>query len=178
MSKSQGNAIDPLEVMDQYSTDALRFTLAAFAGQGRDIRLSAERIQGHCNLINKIWHAFRYCELNFSLTSECAPHLERDMLDLADRWILCRLQTAIATTRRASDKYRFNDAASELYRFFWHDCCDWYFESTKLRIAGTENERMKTQAVLLQVFETSLRLMHPFIPFLAEEFMVATPSPE
>ena len=175
MSKSRGNVIDPLEVMDQYGTDALRFTLAALAGQGRDIRLSEERIQGYRNFMNKIWNAFRYCELNFSLTGERVPELQRAELDVADRWILSRLQGVIAATRRALEEYRFNDAASELYQFFWHEFCDWYLEITKLRIAGTANERVNAQVVLLQVFETSLRLMHPFIPFLTEELWQQLP---
>jgi valyl-tRNA synthetase len=175
MSKSRGNVIDPLEVMDQYGTDALRFTLAALAGQGRDIRLSEERIQGYRNFMNKIWNAFRYCELNFSLTGEGVTPLERSTLELADRWILSRLQGVIAATRRALEEYRFNDAASELYQFFWHEFCDWYLEISKLHVAGAEKERGNTEIVLLQVFETSLRLMHPFIPFLTEELWQQLP---
>ncbi len=175
MSKSRGNVIDPLEVMDQYGTDALRFTLAALAGQGRDIRLSEERIQGYRNFMNKIWNAFRYCELNFSLTGECVPQAERVTLELADRWILSRLQSTIATTRRALEEYRFTDAANEIYQFFWHEFCDWYLEITKLRVRGAEHERVNAQAVLFQVFETSLRLMHPFIPFLTEELWQQLP---
>jgi len=175
MSKSRGNVIDPLEVMDQYGTDALRFTLAALAGQGRDIRLSEERIQGYRNFMNKIWNAFRYCELNFSLTGERVPELQYATLEVADRWILSRLQGVIAATRQALDEYRFNDAASELYQFFWHEFCDWYLEITKLRVAGPEPERLNAQVVLWQVFETSLRLMHPFIPFLTEELWQQLP---
>jgi valyl-tRNA synthetase len=175
MSKSRGNVIDPLEVMDQYGTDALRFTLAALAGQGRDIRLSEERIQGYRNFMNKIWNAFRYCELNFFLTGERVPELQGARLDVADRWILSRLQGVIAATRRALEEYRFNDAANELYQFFWHEFCDWYLEITKLRVAGPDNERVNAQVVLWQVFETSLRLMHPFIPFLTEELWQQLP---
>jgi valyl-tRNA synthetase len=175
MSKSRGNVIDPLEVMDEYGTDALRFTLAALAGQGRDIRLSEERIQGYRNFMNKIWNAFRYCELNFSLTGEHVPQLQSATLDLADRWVLSRLQGVIAATRQALGEYRFNDAASELYQFFWHEFCDWYLEITKLRITGAEHERVNAQGVLLTVFETSLRLLHPFIPFLTEELWQQLP---
>jgi valyl-tRNA synthetase len=175
MSKSRGNVIDPLDVMDRYGTDALRFTLAALAGQGRDIRLSEERIEGYRNFMNKIWNAFRYCELNFSLTGEPGQQLERSGLDLADRWILSRLQSAIAAIRRALEEYRFNDAASAVYQFFWHEFCDWYLEITKLRVNGAEIERANTHAILLQVFETSLRLLHPFIPFLTEELWQQLP---
>jgi valyl-tRNA synthetase len=175
MSKSRGNVIDPLEVMDRYGTDALRFTLAALAGQGRDIRLSEERIEGYRNFMNKIWNAFRYCELNFSLTGEHAQQVERSTFDLADRWILSRLQSTIATTRRALEEYLFNDAANAIYQFFWHEFCDWYLEITKLRVGSAELGRVNAQAVLLQVFETSLRLMHPFIPFLTEELWQQLP---
>jgi valyl-tRNA synthetase len=175
MSKSRGNVIDPLEVMDQYGTDALRFTLAALAGQGRDIRLSEERIQGYRTFMNKIWNAFRYCELNFSWTGERLPQVQASTLDLADRWVLSRLQRAIATTRRALEEYRFNDAANESYQFFWHEFCDWYLEITKLRVSDAEHGRVNAQAVLWQVFETSLRLMHPFIPFLTEELWQQLP---
>lgn len=175
MSKSRGNVIDPLEIMDQYGTDALRFTLAALAGQGRDIRLSEQRIQGYRNFMNKMWNAFRFCELNFSLTREQSPQLQSATYDLADRWILSRLQGVIAATRQALEEYRFSDAAHELYQFFWHEFCDWYLEMTKLRVAGTGGEHEGTRAILAEVFETSLRLMHPFIPFLTEELWQQLP---
>ncbi|MBI3327285.1 MAG: valine--tRNA ligase [Nitrospinae bacterium] len=169
MSKSRGNVIDPLQVMDQYGTDALRFTLAALAGQGRDIRLSEERIQGYRNFMNKIWNAFRFCALQFSLADQRPEDLMSLPLDQADRWILSRLQGVIADTRRGLTEYRFNDAANGLYQFFWHEFCDWYLEIAKLRLSGTNQERETTRVILLHVFETSLRLMHPFIPFITEE---------
>jgi len=175
MSKSRGNVIDPLDIMDRYGTDAFRFTLAALAGPGRDIRLSEERIQGYRNFMNKIWNAFRFCALNFSLADEAAEDLSDVSLDLADRWILSRLQGVIAATHRALDEYRFNDAAHELYQFFWHEFCDWYLEIAKLRISDTDSQHAATRAVLLHVFETMLRLMHPFIPFLTEELWQQLP---
>jgi valyl-tRNA synthetase len=113
--------------------------------------------------------------MNFSLPRERIPTRHHEALDLADRWILSRLQGVIAVTRRALEDYRFNDAASELYQFFWHEFCDWYLEVTKLRVAGSAQERLNTQAILWQVFETSLRLMHPFIPFLTEELWQQLP---
>jgi valyl-tRNA synthetase len=176
MSKSRGNVIDPLEIMNQYGTDALRFTLAALAGQGRDIRLSAERIEGYRNFMNKIWNAFRFCSLNFSLTDTHFEIIDSDHMDLADRWIISRLQSVIMATRRALDEYRFNDAANELYQYFWHEFCDWYLEIAKLRIAAPESTHMTTHAVLSYVLETSLRLMHPFIPFLTEELWQQLPQ--
>jgi valyl-tRNA synthetase len=176
MSKSRGNVIDPLEVMDRYGTDALRYTLAALTGQGRDIRLSEERIQGYRNFMNKIWNAFRFCALNFSLADEKAEELSDDRLDLADRWILSRLQAVIAATNRALEDYRFNDAANELYQFFWHEFCDWYLEIVKLRGSDTASTRAPTRSVLFHVFETILRLMHPYIPFLTEELWQQLPQ--
>jgi valyl-tRNA synthetase len=176
MSKSRGNVIDPLEVMDRYGTDALRYTLAALTGQGRDIRLSEERIQGYRNFMNKIWNAFRFCALNFSLADEKAEELSDDRLDLADRWILSRLQAVIAATNRALEDYRFNDAANELYQFFWHEFCDWYLEIVKLRGSDTAGTRAPTRSVLFHVFETILRLMHPYIPFLTEELWQQLPQ--
>jgi valyl-tRNA synthetase len=175
MSKSRGNVIDPLQVMDRYGTDALRFTLAALASPTRDIRLSEERIEGYRNFMNKIWNAFRFCALNFSLTERGTDVLADLPLDLADRWILHRLQRTIEDVRRALGEYRFNDAANAVYQFFWHEFCDWYLEIAKLRLSGTEEARATTRAVLLDVFENSLRLMHPFIPFITEELWQQIP---
>jgi len=175
MSKSRGNVVDPLQVMDQYGTDALRFTVAALASQVRDIRLSEERIQGYRNFMNKIWNAFRFCSLHFSLTEQPSDGLQSLSLDLADRWILSRLQGVIADTRRALAEYRFNDAAQGLYQFFWHEFCDWYLEIAKLHLSGTDQERSTTQAALLHVFEISLRLMHPLIPFITEDLWQQMP---
>ncbi|MGH8060268.1 MAG: valine--tRNA ligase, partial [Candidatus Entotheonellia bacterium] len=175
MSKSRGNVVDPLQVMDQYGTDALRFTVAALASQVRDIRLSEERIQGYRNFMNKIWNAFRFCSLHFSLSERPSDTLQSLSLELADRWILSRLQGVIADTRRALAEYRFNDAANGLYQFFWHEFCDWYLEIAKHHLSGTDQERSTTQAVLLHVFEISLRLMHPIIPFITEDLWQQMP---
>ncbi|RMF87397.1 MAG: valine--tRNA ligase, partial [Nitrospinota bacterium] len=119
MSKSRGNVIDPLTVMERYGTDAFRFTLAAFAAQGRDIRLSEERIAGYRNFVNKIWNAFRFSLLHFSSEEPLSPELPTQTLELADRWILSRLARTTGEVNTALEEYRFNDAAGVLYQFFW-----------------------------------------------------------
>ncbi|HEV8311304.1 MAG TPA: valine--tRNA ligase [Methylomirabilota bacterium] len=176
MSKSRGNAIDPLEVMDQYGTDALRFTLAALAAQGREIRLSGERIEGYRNFANKIWNAARFVLSNLG---DYRPALARKARPaLADRWILSRLAGTVAEVRRALSAYRFNDAAGAIYQFLWHEYCDWYVEWSKLVLYRGEDPaaRARTQATLLDVLETTLRLLHPFMPFLTEEVWQRLPK--
>jgi valyl-tRNA synthetase len=169
MSKSRGNAIDPLDLMDQYGTDALRFTLAALAAQGRDIRLSTERIEGYRNFANKIWNAARFVLAN---TADHRPTLARRAAPaLADRWIRSRLARTVTEVRRSLAAYRFNDAAGAIYQFMWHEYCDWYLEWSKLALYRRDDPaaRARTQATLLGVLETTLRLLHPFMPFLTEE---------
>jgi valyl-tRNA synthetase len=163
MSKSKGNVVDPLDVMEQFGTDALRFTLAALAAQGREIRLSNDRIEGYRNFANKLWNAARFVLSNLD---GYRPALARKAPPtLAERWILSRLHRTISDTRQALQKYRFNDAASAVYQFLWHDYCDWYLEWSKLTLYRGEDPaaRARTQATLLEVLETTLRLLHPFI---------------
>ncbi len=176
MSKSRGNVIDPLEVMDQYGTDALRFTLAALAAQGRDIRLSAERIEGYRNFANKIWNAARFV---LSHLGDYRPRARKAPPALADRWILGRLAGTVGEVRRALTAYRFNEAAGAVYQFLWHDYCDWYLEWSKpvLYRGDDPAARARTQATLLEVLETTLRLLHPFMPFLTEEIWQRLPKP-
>ncbi len=129
MSKSKGNVMDPLLVMNKYGTDALRFTMTAFAAQGRDIRLSEERIEGYRHFINKIWNAARFSLMHIRDT---APKQLSDVADdsftLPHKWILSRTSRTINEVRRAFDEYRFNDAAHGMYQFVWHEFCDWYLE--------------------------------------------------
>jgi valyl-tRNA synthetase len=175
MSKSKGNVIDPLEVMDQYGTDALRFTLVALAAQGRDIRLSSERIEGYRNFANKIWNAARFVLTNLD---GYRPRRKKAPPALADRWIVSRLHQTVAEVRRALAAYRFNDAASAIYQFLWHDYCDWYIEWSKLTLYRSADPaaRARTQATLVEVLETTLRLLHPFMPFLTEEIWQRLPK--
>jgi valyl-tRNA synthetase len=175
MSKSKGNVVDPLHVMDKFGTDAFRFTLAALAAQGRDIRLAEERIEGYRNFANKIWNAAR---LVLSNLEGYDPALaRRGTPSVADRWIRSRLTEATAQVRKAIDGYRFNDAASAVYQFLWHEYCDWYLEIAKRSLYQPESPaaRAVTQHTLVEVLETTLRLLHPFMPFISEELWQRLP---
>ncbi len=175
MSKSRGNVADPLEVMAKYGTDAFRFTLVAFSAQGRDIRISDERIEGYRNFANKIWNAARLVRSN--LDGFDAALARKTPPALVDVWIESRLAAAIADVRAALRRYRFNDAASAVYRFLWHEFCDWYLEIAKLSLYRPESpgRRARTQATLVRVLETTLRLLHPFMPFITEEIWQRLP---
>jgi valyl-tRNA synthetase len=175
MSKSKGNVVDPLSVMEKYGTDAFRFTLAALAAQGRDIRLAEERIEGYRNFANKIWNAAR---LVLSNLEGYDPALaRRGTPSVADRWIKSRLTEAVARVRKAIDTYRFNDAASAVYQFLWHEYCDWYLEIAKRSLYQPESPEAKavTQRTLVETLETTLRLLHPFMPFISEELWQRLP---
>jgi valyl-tRNA synthetase len=169
MSKSKGNVIDPLMVMDKYGTDAFRFTLAALAAQGRDIRLSEERVEGYRNFANKIWNAARFVLTNLEGYDPRAA--KKASPTLADRWIRSRLARTVDTVRRSLAAYRFNDAASAVYQFLWHEFCDWYLECSKLTLYRSEDPaaRAHTRRTLAEVLEATLRLLHPFMPFITEE---------
>jgi valyl-tRNA synthetase len=179
MSKSRGNVIDPLEVLEKYGTDSFRFTLAAFAAQGRDIRLSEERIAGYRNFTNKIWNASRFALGNLQGFDPGRPPGE-GKLSLADRWILSRLNRTISELRRGLDGYKFNEAASALYQFLWHEFCDWYVELIKPDLYQEKDpgRRWTAQSVLARVMDASLRLLHPFMPFITEEIWQNLPGNE
>jgi valyl-tRNA synthetase len=175
MSKSKGNVVDPLSVMDRYGTDAFRFTLAALAAQGRDIRLAEERIEGYRNFANKIWNAARLVLTNLEGYDPAVAR--RGTPSVADRWIKSRLIEATAQVRKAIDTYRFNDAASAVYQFLWHEYCDWYLEIAKRSLYQPESPEAKavTQRTLVETLETTLRLLHPFMPFISEELWQRLP---
>jgi valyl-tRNA synthetase len=175
MSKSKGNVVDPLSVMEKYGTDAFRFTLAALAAQGRDIRLAEERIEGYRNFANKIWNAARLVLTN--LEGYDPALARRGTPSVADRWIRSRLTEATARVRRAIDGYRFNDAASAVYQFLWHEYCDWYLEIAKRSLYQPESPeaRAVTQRTLVETLEATLRLLHPFMPFISEELWQRLP---
>jgi valyl-tRNA synthetase len=177
MSKSKGNVIDPLTVIDQYGTDAFRFTLAAFAAQGRDIKLAEERIAGYRNFANKVWNASRFTLMNLEGFEPGSTTLAD--LDLAggDRWILHRINETARETGAALAEFRFNEAAMGLYQFTWSEFCDWYVELTKQDLYNGTPERKRTvQFVLWHTLEQLLRLLHPFMPFITEEIWQALPS--
>ena len=169
MSKSKGNVIDPLTVIDTYGTDAFRFTLAAFAAQGRDIKMSEKRVDGYRHFINKLWNAARFALMH--LTRGYPESLNEKNLSLPDRWILSRLKRVSLETMQALDSYRFNDAAGALYNFVWHEFCDWYLEAIKPALYDKEGLEIKevTLRVLWRVLHDTLILLHPFVPFVTEE---------
>ena len=170
MSKSKGNSIDPLEMMDRFGTDAFRFTLAAFTAQGRDVRMSEERIEGYKYFINKIWNATRFSMMNLEDDSAQAV-VRREDESIADRWIKARLNRTVGEVIRGLDEYRFNDATAAVYQFVWHEFCDWYLELVKPVLYGKEDTtaRRTAQKTLIDVLTASLKLLHPFMPFLTEE---------
>jgi valyl-tRNA synthetase len=175
MSKSKGNVIDPLEIIDQFGTDSFRFTLAAFAAQGRDIKLSEDRISGYRNFVNKIWNSARLVLMN--LDGDDTPEPETKEYSLPDRWILTRLSNVSKEMATALDEYRFNDAASACYQFVWHEFCDWYLEMAKHGLYGDdENLKRSTKYNLKQVLTAVLRLLHPFMPFVTEEIWHRLPD--
>jgi valyl-tRNA synthetase len=177
MSKSKGNVIDPLSVIDQYGTDAFRFTLAAFAAQGRDIKLAEERIAGYRNFCNKVWNASRFTLMNLEGFAPDAMKFEELQLAEGDKWILHRLNETAREVNSSLSGYRFNEAAMGLYQFTWNEFCDWYVELSKQDLYGSDPERKKmVQYVLWYVLENLLRLLHPFMPFITEEIWQALPK--
>lgn len=177
MSKSKGNVIDPLEVMDEFGTDAFRFTLAALAAQGRDVRLSEERILGYRHFVNKIWNAARLVLMNLD-TEEDKQGKER-IYNLQDRWILTRLGRVSEEVAQALEDYRFNDAAGLCYQFVWHEFCDWYLEMAKQGLYGEDEAvRESSKHIVQEVLMAALKLLHPFMPFMTEEIWQRLPSSE
>jgi len=174
MSKSKGNVIDPLEVMDEFGTDAFRFTLAALAAQGRDIKLSEERILGYRHFVNKLWNAARLVLMN--LSSEGNASKKEPVYTLSDRWIMTRLGQVTKEVGQALEDYHFNDAAASCYQFVWHEFCDWYLEMAKQRLYGdNEAQKESAKAVLQEALAATLKLLHPFMPFVTEDIWEKLP---
>ncbi len=179
MSKSTGNVIDPLVVMREYGTDAMRFTLTAFAAQGREIKLDEERIEGYRHFINKIWNAARFALMHVSDCDESIKDVvaKPKELPLVHQWILSRTATAIADVRLALEEYRFNDVASANYQFIWHEFCDWYLEWIKADLFSDDPlAKQQARGILLVVLETILKLIHPITPFVSEEIWSVLPG--
>jgi valyl-tRNA synthetase len=176
MSKSLGNIIDPLLVMDTYGTDAFRFTLAAMAAQGRDIRLSEQRIEGYRHFMNKIWNAARFSLPYLDQSAGPIDPARAGDYPLAERWILSRLNTVIREVSAGIEEYRFNDAAQSLYHFAWHEFCDWFIEYAKIPLESGDRDRAQvTATVLRHVLDALMKLLHPFIPFITEEIAFRIP---
>lgn len=179
MSKSTGNVIDPLVVMSEYGTDSMRFTLTAFAAQGREIKLDENRIEGYRHFINKLWNAARFALMH---VSDCDVSVRNvvenpEALALGHRWILSRTATLVADVRRGLDEYQFNEVASSNYQFIWKEFCDWYLEWIKADLFSDDLvARDHAQGCLLVVLETVLKLMHPITPFVTEEIWSVLPG--
>ncbi|MGC8657721.1 MAG: valine--tRNA ligase [Desulfomonilaceae bacterium] len=170
MSKSLGNVIDPLMVMDKYGTDAFRFTLAALAAQGRDIRLSENRIEGYRNFVNKLWNSARFTLPHVGKIKSGERLSDFSDFSLPERWLISRLNKTIEAVKNAVESYAFNDAAQGLYEFCWHEFCDWGLEISKIPLADPDPKISSRSAmVLIHTLDSVLRLLHPFIPFVTEE---------
>lgn len=171
MSKSEGNIIDPLEMTQKYGTDALRFTLAALAIPGMDISLSEERMVGYRAFVNKIWNAARFVFLNLSENLNDTSADDEEIL--ADRWIKSRLSRVAGEINDSLEAYKFYEAANRIYHFVWHEFCDWYVEMVKPSMA---KGKAKTRETLVTMLDLTLRLLHPFMPFVTEEIWQYLPE--
>ncbi len=173
MSKSKGNVIDPLELMDRYGTDALRFTLAAMAAQGRDIKLSAQRVEGYRNFATKLWNAARFAEINGCVRVEGFDPVATT--ETVNRWVLGEATRAAREVTSGIETYRFNEAAGAAYRFVWNVFCDWYLELAKPVLQGADGPaRDETRATVAHVLDIICTILHPFMPFLTEELWAIT----
>lgn len=174
MSKTLGNGIDPLEIIDQYGADALKFTLTYLCAQGQDILIDSESFKFGSKFCNKVWNASRYILCNLEGRNLIA--VKDEELTELDRWIFTRLNNAAKVVRDSLESYRYNDAASAVYEYFWNNFCDWYVEATKLVFwHGSDEAKDRQVSVMLSVLEESLRLLHPFIPFVTEEIYKKLP---
>lgn len=169
MSKSLGNGIDPMEVIDKYGADALRWFLSNGSAPGQDVRFSYEKMDASWNFINKIWNASRYVIMNLGNFSveEIDLTLEKS---IADKWILARLNETVRQVTDLFEKFEFGEAGRQLYKFIWDDYCDWYIEMSKeVLTQGTEEQKQSAKSVLVHVLDQTLRLLHPIMPFVTEE---------
>ncbi|MFA4874909.1 MAG: valine--tRNA ligase [bacterium] len=169
MSKSLGNGIDPLDIIDKYGADAMRFSLVVLSTEGQDLKLSESKFDMGRNFCNKLWNAARFAMMNLEDAPATAP--SDDDLNLADRWILNRLAITTSDVRAALSDFKFSVAAQSLYQFVWNEFCDWYVEAAKLHLNDRENARSRaaTQHTLKTALSSILKLLHPFLPFITEE---------
>ncbi len=173
MSKSKGNVIDPLQLIDKFGTDALRMTLAAHAAQGRDIKLSENRVEGYRNFATKLWNAARFCEVN---SCKLDPNFDpKRVTQTLNKWIVGKVAEAAKNVARGIDDYKFNEAATGIYQFTWGSFCDWYIEFAKPIFQGTDAAAAaETRATAAWVLDQLLVLLHPFMPFITEELWAQT----
>jgi valyl-tRNA synthetase len=179
-SKTRGNVVDPLDLIDRFGADALRFTLAALTMPGSDLKLSESRTEGYRHFANKIWNASRFALMNLENfdPGEVAAKVPPEDFSLPDRWIQGKLNQVIREVHQSLEEYKFNEASHSLYHFIWHEFCDWYLELTKLTLykEGDTKRQALTRKTLLEVLDAILRLLHPFMPFITEEIWQQLPG--
>jgi len=175
MSKSKGNVIDPLKVIDEYGADAFRFTLSAFAAQGRDVKMSESRVEGYRHFVNKLWNASRFALMH--VTSKDTK-IDYEKLSLAEKWILSRCAHTSLLVKQGIENYKFNEAASAVYKFVWHEFCDWFIETAKPALYDKEGVQRRNcaRSVLLKVLNDTVIMLHPFMPFVTEEIYSILPG--
>lgn len=175
MSKSLGNGIDPLEVIDQFGADAMKFTLCYMAAQGQDVLIDMNSFKMGSRFANKIWNATRFLLMN--LEGRNLIKVEEKDYSIMDKWIYGQLNSTCLAIQKAMESYRFNDAAQSIYSFFWNDFCDWYIEESKQKlIHGSDEQKDRAISILMDVLESSMRLMHPFLSFITEEIYQKLPN--
>ena len=177
-SKTRGNVVDPLELIDRFGADALRFTLAALTMPGSDLKLSEARTEGYRHFANKIWNASRFALMNLDVSGDITGEIyEKSSYSLPDQWIRGRLNRTIREVKKSLEDYKFNEATHALYQFIWHEFCDWYLELIKPYLYQDKDVRRQkiTQQTLLKVLDATLRLLHPFMPFITEEIWQQLP---
>src|SRR5699024_4408765 len=177
MSKSLGNGVDPMDVIDKYGADALRFFLSTGSTPGQDLRYSDEKVESIWNFINKIWNASRFALMNIGSDFKHSDINLEGEKTLADEWILTRFNDPLREVTRLFEKYEFGEVGRILYHFTWDDFCDWYIEMSKISLnEGTEEEKQMTRSVLLYTLDKILKMLHPFMPFVTEEIYQAIDS--
>lgn len=175
MSKSLGNGIDPLDVINEYGADATKFTLCYLAAQGQDVQIDMKSFSLGSRFANKIWNATRFLLMN--LEGRNLVSFDSSDLSTLDKWIYSRLNKAILSIDKAMEEYHFNDAAQSVYSFFWNDFCDWYIEASKNKLLhGTDEEKDLQVSIIVDILETSMRMMHPFLSFITEEIYQKLPN--
>jgi len=176
MSKSLGNGIDPLDIIDEYGADALRFTLVTGNSPGNDMRFYVERVEANRNFANKLWNATRFVLMNLQ-EDKSHEGLEMDKLEEEDKWILSRLNKVIKEVSENLDKYEIGFGAQRIYDFIWDEYCDWYIEMVKSRLYGNNEEsKLVAEKVLVYVLKDVLKILHPFMPFITEEIWQHLPG--
>ena len=177
MSKSLGNGIDPIEVIDKYGADAMKFTLCYLAAQGQDVMIDMDSFRLGSRFANKIWNAARYLLMN--IEGRNLVEIKKEKLSIMDRWIYSRFNASAKEIEEAMSNYRFNESAQAIYSFFWNDFCDWYIEASKNKLFhGTDEEKDLQVSILMDILEKSMRLMHPFLSFITEEIYQKLPNHE